>query len=260
VATVALFGDSTYQTWYLNASLNPLLVTYHEKAADYNGALDRVVEASLAALGVTATVTNRGQGGLDTAEALAGTTWDACIASNPDVVVIGFGVNDQAEITATQFGANLQVMVTEAIAAGIVPVLATPNYIDYPTHYTSDYNTTLDPFAAEHLRVARANNITLIDVRKALRDAIAAGTWDLYGHNDATYLATWENGSEPGTPAHYTNVHQWFAGNQIIADTMAARLHEHEPLLGGTAGLPFRCAGRALGRMATEPACVVRSA
>jgi hypothetical protein len=44
-----------------------------------------------------------------------------------------------------------------------------------------------------------------------------------------------------------------------MADAIAARIVTHEPLFGGTAGLPFRSAGRRLAAIASEATCVVKA-
>jgi lysophospholipase L1-like esterase len=258
VATVALFGDSTYWTGYLQSSQNAALVTYHGKAADYDGRLHQLLKAELALLGVTVDTTNHAIRGMDSSEALTagfgGTNpspWGACKASAPDVVIINFGANDHnAPVAIETFTSNIQTMIDEAEAAGIVPVLATPNWVDYPTHHNYDRNTSLDPYAEALIALAVANGLTLIDIRFALYNGIRA-TWDLFAHNDATYYSIWENGTEPPDAAYYTNIHGWLLGAALMAQTMALRLHRHEPLLGGTAGLSDRSSGRAVADFST---------
>lgn len=252
MATVALFGDSTFQTYYLEAAQNPALVTYHGKSADYAGRLHQVMAALLPGH----TVTNYAIGGMDSTEAQTagfnGTNPDplgACLASNPDIVVVNFGANDEnASIARATFKANLLSMVSRIRAAGKVAVLQTCLHVDYPMHYATDRNllSALGGYSETIVQVARETGCTLIDMRARFMAEIAAGNWALFGHNDSTYWVSWEDGSTPGTPAYYTNIHPWIEGVGVMADEMASRLKASEPLLGG-AYIPGRSDGYTLG-------------
>ena len=250
MTTIALFGDSTFETSYLLASANPALVTYHGKAAGFDGRLNAVLQSSLAALGVDVTVGNHGFGGMDSSEALSTvfsnpSKWAACVATSPDVVVLNFGINDstEADTPVPTFYANIQQMIDDAVVAGIVPVLCTSPWVAYPLHAEYDRNAIgeLGKYNDALVMLAIENHLTLIDNRKAFYDSIAAGVWDLFGHNDATYLDSWAAlayGTVAPDPLYYTNIHPWIDGVQLMADTMAERLLT-EPILGGAAPTPY---------------------
>lgn len=265
MTTVALFGDSTYETSYLRASSNAALSLHHAKAPDYDARLHVLLAEQLRQRGVTATCTNYSVSGMDSSEALSTvfaspTKWSLLLASAPNVVIIHFAINDQlAAMPVATFRANIQTMIDGAVAAGIVPVIATPNFVDYPTHFTYDLNTLLDPYAAALIAAASDNALTLIDVRREMYSSIAHGAWDILGHNDATYLGAWENGSTPGTAAFYTNAHEWIDGAALMAGVMARTLIRHEPLLGGIAGFPDRSAGTALSELAIRSIPILKA-
>lgn len=179
MTTIALLGDSTYETpWLAPTTLAVALA------------------AELTALGITAVVTSHKSaiGGTDTNEALAPIcSWDEedpetrsmlemALAVDPDYVVIGFGLNDyNAGVSKAQYKSNVQAMITAIAAAGAVPVLCNNFYYDYPRSFTLyDLNAAVSPFCDAMSELAVSNACPLVDLRAAFEAQVDGGNYLLY--------------------------------------------------------------------------------
>jgi lysophospholipase L1-like esterase len=115
-------------------------------------------------------------------------------------VLIQFGHNDQpgkpgrSTDLATEFPANLRRYVTEARAAGAIPVLVTP--LTRRTFVGGKLVQDLEPWAESIRTVARAMAVPLIDLNAKSTAAVAA-----MGEAEADTFAQLPKGSAPtGTP------------------------------------------------------------
>ena len=243
--TVALFGDSTFQTFYLDTAENPSCTVL---PAGYDGRLHRVLSSVLRFdHGIDARVTNWGTGGMDSRQALSSgypvergdtasawaparwtvsavTPWADCLAtlSPGDLVVINFGANDFAHhVSVEDLTRSITTMVTQARANDVTPVLATCLDYDYPAHFSWDYPAELGPYSDAIKGIATRYHLALADDRAAFKAQFVAGNWSLFGRNDATYLPAWEDGSVPGSLAYYSQSHPWVAGVWVMAQAIA---------------------------------------
>lgn len=163
------------------------------------------------------TVLNYGVNSTDTAQLIAGTngytrTWSAEIAaSNADVVIISFGINDQSRMTVQQYKDNLTTIYNTAVAATPPKrvIFQTPN----PT--TSGVATMVTAMK----EVAATLNVAVIDVWQYMTDYIAAGTGELLTYipdglhpNQSTYTlignyaASEYDALDTGTPTNPTEI------------------------------------------------------
>lgn len=240
---IALLGDSTFATIYLRAAGNVELVQHWGKDANYDGRLHVLLHDALVALGKHCDIVNYAIPGwtinkcLNQVQSTYGngtlTQWEACVAADPDVVLINFGCNDAGlGVTKAAFKAGIEQVVTEAIAAGIVPVLVTNMRYQWGATggaQTTWINNALAPYIEAYRELATTYDLTVIDVYAAFLASITGGTWDLWAHNDEIYYSGAENGSEPPAEDFYANLHEWFDGADLIAETMASTLVAEEP-------------------------------
>jgi len=242
---VILFGDSNFQTWYLDASKNTSCTVLPQ---GYDGRLHRVLQRDLKSdYGIEAVVENWAAGGMDSTQALTAhfprfdpvtglqvpstvSPWADLLATRPSAVVINFGSTDAGrDAPAATTKANLETMVMQAKAAGVTPILATCLAYDYPAHYTWDINARLSPYSDAIIDVATTHSVALADNRAALQAEIASGNWDLFGHNDSSYLTSWENGSVPGTIGYYQQQHPWVGAVAVMSRTISAAVASAVP-------------------------------
>lgn len=263
---IVLFGDSTYETHYLNQS-NPALSLYHGVTTQQ--ALNRKLSNQLESEGHPFVVDNYARGGLTSSHAINTSTknptyWTDALNRNPDIIIINFGANDvgDANIDETVFKNNMRYMINEVQGKGAVAVLATCLWVDYEGgHSSTDRNAfmLLGKFSEWMIDLSEEYNLTLIDIRKRFKDTISSGvpvitdghtyeSWDLFGHNSDTYLAAWGGGTiQPPDPVYYSNIHPWLSGAHVMADEMTRTLRMYEPLLGGNPLAAGRSSGWRLG-------------
>lgn len=235
---IAIVGDSTSELYYLIADRNPALLSApHNKPAGYDFSM---VGSLPQYLNDTHTIGTFARGGMDSSECLSvvvpytagvygspitisATMWDAAVTWAPDLIVFCFGINDSTAITLEQYAANLDTMFSDAAARGIDVVGWNGLYFAYgPTgEWGESRRTAIFPYFDTLTAKCAEYGFRCADTRSAHLAAIAEGVWDVFSHNDETYLASWENGSTVGTSAYYSNVHQWIAGQEIVASTIA---------------------------------------
>jgi lysophospholipase L1-like esterase len=178
---------------------------------------------------------NLARGGRSTLSYRAEGLWDRVLArlkaGSPGVtrhVLIQFGHNDQpgkpgrSTDLEREFSANLARYVTEARAAGGVPVLVTP--LTRRSFSFGRLNTDLTPWAAAVREVARAQAVPLIDLH-----ATSAAAVQTMGSAQADLLAQ----GPVGSPV-FDRTHLGPRGACLFADQVLAALG---PALGGLPGL-----------------------
>lgn len=147
-------------------------------------------------------VVNSGVGGDNTSQGLARFETDVA-AYEPDIVIILFGMNDQAEVMSTgkpildpeTYAANYREIIGRCVALGAQPVLLTGHNVctesgyytpggyglDYSTENLNDYYDIIRSLAAEY-------GLNLIDL-----NALCAGEkdTDLLAKGDGIHLSTY---------------------------------------------------------------------
>lgn len=260
---IALIGDSTFQTSYLKPSSNNSLVAHQPPcypdlgtwAADSDGRLSARLQRSLTLRGKTVTVSNYGIGGWRADKCLTDTTAYSgqtqlahVIATAPGIAVVNFGFNDGWHgVTIPDYTAALESIIDQLVAADITPVLSNCSWQQYGPTYGSlatGNNALWAPYNEAMQSIAADYGLTFVDVNERFHTGIDAGTWDVMGHDSASYVdpnnasyAGWFPTPAPTefTEAYYQQAHQWTTGTDWMADEMAARLCAYEPTLGGTA-------------------------
>ncbi len=152
-----------------------------------------------------ANVINSGIGGNTTKDALARFERDV-LAHNPDIVVIGFGMNDQAAVKYMDFAsfvsvadykANLINMVDQLQAKGITVVLVTPNpvkvgegFFNYNSENSDwDYDHGYMPDFVNAMReVAEEKGTELVDIYEEF-NKIADNGYLYAGNGDGIHLS-----------------------------------------------------------------------
>lgn len=141
-----------------------------------------LLQKGLRAAGKDATVVNSGIGGHTTADGLGRFQRDV-LAHEPSHVVIMFGLNDSwvdvgktaSRLTAAEYEKNLRKMLAELKSRNVKVILMTPNPAIAPT-YPPHRNVTLKPYVEAVRRVARAENLPLIDVYARFGELALEGT------------------------------------------------------------------------------------
>lgn len=245
---IALLGDSTTISYQLTARYNPQLVEHHGKTASYDFANHAAILSYIASPS-SVEIGNFGRGSLcinqsDHPSALhtiqnyvagsygcpvtyRGTAWDAVKSWYPDVLVINFGNNDSVHSTLANFRSGFDTVLSEANSLGYKVVIWNGMWYQFgpvrgPVAIAKTDNET--PFLDELSVKAVEYGATLVDTRSLFQASIAAGVWDLWTHNDATYQTIWTSAGTPPEEAYYANSHQWIGGQEIIASAIARSL------------------------------------
>ncbi len=140
-----------------------------------------VLQKKLLAAGRKAEVPNFGIGGQTTAQGVS--RLDSVLAAKPSHVVIMYGLNDSwidqgqtaPRLTPGEYHTNLKQMVDRLKQAKVTPLLMTPNPVAPPT-YTPDRNANLKKYVAMVRKLARAENVVLIDVYARYAELALEGT------------------------------------------------------------------------------------
>ena len=136
------------------------------------------------------------------------------LTSNPTVVVIYIGINDvwhwdrNKGTTQADFEAGLRDLIGRIEAKGARVLLATPTVIGEKNDGTNPNDRLLEEYAAISRRVAREEDLPLIDLRKVFIDYLKQ-------HNTSN--------AEKGVLTT-DGVHLNETGNRLLADTMLAAL------------------------------------
>ena len=175
---IVAFGDSTTAVWSKEI----------EKAYS-----QRLTEA-LALQSIKAEVINSGISGETTADGRA--RFDRDVRRHrPDLVIIQFGINDswidadlgktEPRLTREQYRRNLRYMIETLKGDGAKVILATPNPMRWSDEYKKMFsvgkplldvndirgiNRLLDLYADDVRRIAREENVRLVDVHKRFED------------------------------------------------------------------------------------------
>lgn len=180
--TIVTFGDST------TATRGPLRI------------FARLLAEELPAEGLPVRVVNAGVGGSTTAMARARFEVDV-LAHKPDLVTIGFGINDSAvdvwkgatesRVSLTKYQANLRYFVHTLRAQGASVILLTPNRLAWteplkemygkPPYDPVDpdgFNVVLKRYAEAVRRIAESEDIPLVDSYALFDDLAAKGLLD----------------------------------------------------------------------------------
>ncbi|MFO7974282.1 MAG: GDSL-type esterase/lipase family protein [Candidatus Hydrogenedentota bacterium] len=172
--TLVAFGDST------TAPRGPLEV------------YPRLLEAELERLGIPARVINAGVGGNTTALARERFQKDV-LAHTPELTIISFGINDAAidvwkdattpRVPIEEYEANLRHFIEKLRTIGSKTVLFTPNPLawtpelkemygkpPYDPETNAGFNFMLERYTDTMRRVAAAENMPLVDMRKEFKE------------------------------------------------------------------------------------------
>jgi len=217
--TIAIVGDSTVSVY---AEANPtrgwgqMLPLF----------LDEQVKVDDLAIAGMSTKTFRPTG-----------NWDKALAEHPDFVLIQFGHNDshghgkpEATEAAGDYTTNLERYVTEARAAGAIPILVTPMH-RRTFDASGQLTTELLPYAEAMRGVAKKMNVPLID---------------LYAASGELFQSLGDTGSADLSASEKDRTHFNKKGATVMASLVAKQLGSCDPRLapvvhpdkGGAAGTP----------------------
>lgn len=184
-------------------------------------------------LAATVDCVNMARGGASTKTFREMGLWDRALATKPDYMVIQFGHNDaekvdgvaemDRQVSMAVYEANLRRYVTEARAAGIMPVLCTPltrRYFEADGKIHSD----LLGHAATMQRVAAEMNVPLIDLQ-----AESIAYLDKVGEAEGNKLAITKKDDAGKTI--YDKTHLDWAGSYVFGRMVAVDLGKVVPAL-----------------------------
>jgi lysophospholipase L1-like esterase len=173
---------------------------------------------------------NMAKGGASTKTYREQGLWERALAEKPDYMVIQFGHNDlvtkdhlDRQVPLAEYVANLKRFVTEARAAGIVPVLVTPvtrRYFEADGKIHSD----LQEYSEAMRGVAREMKVPLIELQD---ESIAL--LDKMGEAKATKLGISKKDADGKTVPDKT--HWNWAGSYVIGRVVAVDLGKAVPAL-----------------------------
>jgi lysophospholipase L1-like esterase len=173
---------------------------------------------------------NMARGGASTKTFRADGLWDRALQTKPDYMVIQFGHNDleskehlPRQTTMAEYEANLRRYVTEARAAGIVPVLCTPLTRRY---FQSDgkIHSDLTAHAEMMQRVAAEMKVPVIDLQ-----AESIAYLDKVGEAEGNKLAITKKDADGKTI--FDKTHLDWAGSYVFGRMVAVDLGKAEPAL-----------------------------
>jgi len=165
-------------------------------------------------------VTNLAANGRSTKTFITEGRWAGALALKPDYVLIQFGHNDshaperpESTDAATDYRRYLEQYISEARAAGAVPILVTPML---RRNYTSDgkLDDALQPYADAMKAVAWKENVGLIDLHAASR-----ALYERLGPSETATFA-----SEPKDRTHFNE-----KGARAMAGLVMAELPTAAP-------------------------------
>src|SRR5690606_37843598 len=103
---------------------------------------------------------------------------------------------------------------------GIAIVLETGIYVDYPRHYTSDRNKSLDPYWEVSRKIAAESGYPLVDYYAVTKQEAAEGNWDIRIRTQAgkqIILDASQDAGKENDPKWFTDIHPNPVGVQIAA-------------------------------------------
>ena len=173
---------------------------------------------------------NMAKGGASTKTYREQGLWQRALETKPDTMVIQFGHNDELtpehlerEVPLPDYVANLKRFVSEARAAGIVPVLVTPltrRYFGADGKIHSD----LTEYSEAMRGVARAMNVPLIDLQ-----AESIAYLDRVGEAEGNKLAITKK--DAAGKAVFDKTHLNWAGSYVFGRMVAVGLGRVVPTL-----------------------------
>lgn len=144
--------------------------------------------------------------------------------------LVMLGLNETGLGTAV-FEQDTRELVSRLLGIGTTPILVTNVAVDYPDHYSTNRNVTIDQYDDVYRNLAAELGLHLIDVNAAVKAEIAVGTWDhriradgvtFDNSLDATQPEPWASDGDPAS--WYTNIHLNDAGATLYANQISAYL------------------------------------
>jgi acyl-CoA thioesterase-1 len=149
-----------------------------------------------------------------------------------DIAFLRFGVNDRKRDGVSGCIANLRTLCQRLVAhdPGVLVVIETGMWVDYPRHYLWDRNSKLAPLYDAMRKMADAEGYPVVDVFARTRAETERGNWDLRvrGFPDPAHTILDESFDAfyGDDPAFYTNIHPNARCLGLIADWEVAKLKE----------------------------------
>ena len=154
------------------------------------------------------------------------------VLSRVDVAFLRYGIADRKHEGIPRTIRSIESLCArlESTFRGIVIVLETDMWVDYPTHYLWDRNPRLAPLYAELRRLASEKGYPLVDIYSRVEAETDSGNWDLRKRatlgtehviNDASLDSVF--GADP---EFFTNVHPNSHCLRLIAEWEVEKLEE----------------------------------
>ncbi len=165
---VVLLGDSTVITSYLPAPQRHAAVLQKKLDEQYGAGAAEVI--------------NWADNGDFIGRFLLNGTYEKERQATPgaDVFLIRYGINDEKRYSPQEFGGQLRKLI-DLLHADYPKahfILQSGVYAD-PEHFTADRNRFLNPYWEQARQVAQERGLPFCDVNLAMKEATAAGNWDL---------------------------------------------------------------------------------
>jgi len=201
IVHIGLFGGSSVATTYLPEETKHHVVLEKELSAAYPGQEIKV--------------SNLADNGEFIARYLLNGKYEIHRAdlTGLDVAIIRFGTNDIKRMKRPEYRKQLDkfVALLQEDFPGVQIIMETGMYLDYPKHYSSDRNASLNPVWQASRDLAQEKGFPLVDFYEAAKEETAAGNWDLRVRARAAdgpfVLDASRDAGKENNPKWFTDIH-----------------------------------------------------
>lgn len=139
-----------------------------------------------------------------------------------DVAIIRFGTNDQKRMKVPEYHAQMLkfIELLKTDYPGIVIVLETGIYLDYPKHYVTDRNKTLNPYWEVSRVIAKEFGYPLVEYYGVAKREAEAGNWDIRIRTQKYKRFILDNSEDAGNendPKWFNDIHPNPVGTKMAA-------------------------------------------
>jgi lysophospholipase L1-like esterase len=179
-------------------------------------------------------IRNYGDSGGTAGDLLAAGRLEEALADLPrlHIALVRYGINDRKRDGIPQCIENVRALCRRLRERykGVVVIIETGIWVDYPKHYLFDRNARLAPLYAAMRKLAAEEAYPLVDVYEKIEAETGSGNWDLRvrGLPDREHVILDDSFDQffADDPAFFTNIHPNSRCLGLIADWEVAKLRE----------------------------------